>query len=168
VRYIECPDNHADTAPSLFLAGGVTGCPDWQSEVVSSLSDLPLVLLNPRRKDFPILDPTASEGQISWEHRHLRGATAILFWFPEESICPITLYELGAWSMTSKPLFVGVHPSYPRRADVEIQTRLVRPDIHVAHSLAALTSAVRLWSPSAPAAPPTPARPPRPPRRVKS
>ncbi|MEO1378678.1 MAG: hypothetical protein AAFW70_31365, partial [Cyanobacteria bacterium J06635_10] len=59
----------------------------------------------------------------------------ILFWFPQESICPITLYELGSWSMTDKPLFIGIHPNYPRRRDVEIQTGFVRPEINIVYSL---------------------------------
>ena len=149
MRYVECPESYSDDAHaacSLFLAGGVTGCPDWQAEVASMSSDMDIVLLNPRRRDFPIQDPTASEAQICWEHRHLRAASGILFWFPRESVCPIALYELGAWSMTSKTLFVGVHPEYERRADVEIQTRLTRPDVHVMYALNDLVKSVQSWS----------------------
>src|SRR5262249_48527274 len=103
--------------PAIFLAGGITGCPNWQQEIVSLLGDLPVVLLNPRRANFPIDDPAAASQQIEWEHRHLRKADAILFWFPCETLCPITLYELGGWSMYRdhrgpRPLFVGVHPQY--------------------------------------------------------
>ena len=39
---------------SLFLAGGVTACPDWQAWMVQRLSASGLVLLNPRRAHFPI------------------------------------------------------------------------------------------------------------------
>jgi hypothetical protein len=123
------------SGPSLFLAGGITGCSDWQQQAVAGLADLPLMLLNPRRTDFPISDPSAALAQIEWEHRHLHKADAILFWFPPETLCPITLYELGAWSMTAKPIFVGVHPDYRRRQDVEIQTRLARPEVRIAYSL---------------------------------
>jgi hypothetical protein len=48
-------------------------------------------------KNFSMNDPTASKDQIQWEFEHLRKADTILFWFPKESICPIALYELGAW-----------------------------------------------------------------------
>lgn len=109
------------------------------------LGDADVVLVNPRRWDFPIHDPAASEAQIAWEHKHLRSASGLLFWFPSESVCPISLYELGAWSMTNKPLFVGVHADYSRRVDVVIQTRLVRPDVRVAGSLGELTGEVRRW-----------------------
>ena len=37
--------------------------------------------------------------------------------------------------MTTKPIVIGVHPGYKRKQDVEIQTRLVRPDIQVVYSL---------------------------------
>ena len=120
---------------TLFLAGGITGCPDWQQEMVTMLSQTNLTLLNPRRADFPIHDPDAALEQITWEHTHLRRAYAILFWFPCETLCPIVLYELGAWSKTNKPLLVGVHPDYKRRQDVEIQTKLERPDVKIVYSL---------------------------------
>jgi len=127
----------------LFLAGGIQGCPDWQSDMVSLLHDTSWVVLNPRRTNFPIHDPTAADAQIQWEYDHLRYADVILFWFPCETLCPIVLYELGAWSMTKKPLYVGVHPDYQRRQDVEIQTRLSRPDVRIVYSLEALAQEVK-------------------------
>jgi hypothetical protein len=44
------------------------------------------------------------------------------------------------WSMTDKPLLIGVHPAYARRIDVEIQTRLVRPKVKIMYSLPALAA----------------------------
>jgi hypothetical protein len=145
-KYVEALDEYEGDGPSLFLAGGITGCLDWQSHLASRLADLPLTILNPRRKNFPSNDPSAAFTQIAWEHRHLRRATAVLFWFPSDTLCPITLYELGACSMTSKPLFVGTHPEYQRRLDVEIQTRLARPDVRVVGSLEELADQVLHWS----------------------
>jgi hypothetical protein len=84
---------------------------------------------------FPIDDPTAAEAQIIWEYEQLRKADIILFWFPRETLRPIALYELGAWSMTTTPLVVGTHPSYVRRQDVVTQTQLVRPDVQVVSTL---------------------------------
>lgn len=130
----------------LFLAGGITGCPDWQSKMVERLRDTNLELLNPRRKNFPIHDPSAAAAQITWEHNMLRKADAILFWFPCETICPIVLYELGAWSMTQKKIFVGTHPDYSRIQDVLIQTRLARPDVTVVHDLEKLVNQVWMWA----------------------
>lgn len=138
MHYIEAPEvwKYATTEHSIFLAGGITGCPDWQAEMVNLLSShKKLTLLNPRRKDFPIHNPHAAHNQILWEFDHLRKAAAILFWFPCETLCPIVLYELGAWSSSIKPLFIGVHPDYQRRRDVEIQMELARPGLKIEYSL---------------------------------
>src|SRR5574343_509048 len=100
MKYVESPTEYdSSTIPAVFLGGGSTDCPDWQRAVVNMLRPFEIVLLNPRRANFPIHDPHAAEAQIDWEHRHLRIADAILFWFPKETLCPIVLYELGAWSM---------------------------------------------------------------------
>jgi len=131
---------------SVFLGGGITGCPDWQAEMRSKLEGLPITILNPRRANFPIEDPSAGKEQITWEYDQLARATAILFWFPCETLCPITLYELGKWSHSHKPLFVGVHPDYKRRFDVEMQTSLARTDVKVCYSLDELASQVRAFA----------------------
>jgi hypothetical protein len=145
-RYVEAPDEYDGPGPSLFLAGGISGTFDWQTDVVQRLGDLPLVLLNPRRRTFPMDDPSAAEGQIAWEFRHLRRATAVLFWFPPETLCPIALFELGGRTLVpEQALFVGTHPDYQRRLDVEIQLRLARPEVAVAADTAALAGQVRTW-----------------------
>jgi len=137
---------------SLFLAGGIGAgavVPDWQSELVARLRDTDLTLLNPRRDDYPAHDPNALREQIGWEHRHLSAARAISFWFVPETLCPITLYELGAWANwrgadgCGKPILVGAHPDYARRADLLIQLELARPEIELASSLEELESQIR-------------------------
>ncbi len=151
MQYVEALSEYEPgDLPAVFLGGGITGCPDWQAEMVRLLADLPVVLLNPRRASFPINDPTAAPQQVEWEFRHLRKADGILFWFPREALCPITLYELGAWSVYhdergQRPLFVGVDEQYQRRQDVEIQTKLARPDVAVVYRLADLAGCVRRW-----------------------
>ena len=143
MTYVEAPTEYAGGdrhRPSVFLAGGISGAGNWQQDLVALLKDTDLVVLNPRRRNFPIDDPSAAEGQIRWEFRHLRRATARAFWFPSATLCPIALYELGAWSMAPGELFVGVDPAYGRRADVEIQTRLVRPEVTVVYSVEELAN----------------------------
>lgn len=135
MKYIEAPEEFLGKETSLFLAGGITGCPDWQQAVVRDLESEPITILNPRRKSFSTGDLTASVEQIKWEFRYLRKASIISFWFPSETLCPIVLYELGAWSMTDKPILVGVHPDYQRKLDVEIQTSLVRSEVKIVYSL---------------------------------
>lgn len=147
MRYIEAPTRLSwQDGYSVFLAGGITGCPDWQQDMRQRLDDTSLILLNPRRAEFTIGDSGVAHDQIQWEHEYLRKVDAILFWFCAETLNPIVLYELGAWSMTSKPIFVGVHPDYQRIKDVEIQTGLARPDVEVVFSLEALAQAVEQWA----------------------
>lgn len=134
---LECPEALiAQTSHdiSIFLGGGITGCPDWQQEAINqfgsySLDDL--ILLNPRRSTFDITDPTMSEFQIKWEAHHLKHADAIIFWFPCETLCPITLFELGKHAQKGDRIFVGCHPDYARAFDVKHQLSLIPSQAHV-------------------------------------
>jgi hypothetical protein len=146
MRYVEAVNEYKGKGKSLFLAGAITNAPDWQSEMVALLRDQNLVVFNPRRKNFPINNKNAALEQITWEYKYLRKADGISFWFSKETLNPIVLYELGAWSMTQKPLFIGMDPEYKRRVDVEIQTNLVRPEIHVVYDLRALSGLIRDWA----------------------
>jgi hypothetical protein len=119
---------------SVFLAGGITGCPDWQSEVIELLrEDINLrgsvgdnaYVLNPRRPDFDVNNHTLSEQQIRWEFEHINRADLMLFWFPAETLCPITLYELGRAVGSNKKVFIGIHPEYKRKFDLEVQCGLL-------------------------------------------
>jgi len=106
IIYIECPTNFEPNSKTnaIFLGGGISGCPDWQSVAREKLHQKcpNLVLINPRRSSFDITDKTIAKEQIKWEFECLRKVNAILFWFPKETVCPITLYELGAWTLLSK------------------------------------------------------------------
>ena len=147
-RYFEFPETSQEAdVQSLFIGGGISNCPDWQKPIVTRLGDscAKLIFFNPRRAVFDITEAKDSIPQIQWEHQNLKKSSAILFWFPKETLCPITLYELGAWSMTQKKLFVGVHPDYARKVDVYEQTRLARPDITVVDDLDKLAQQVEEW-----------------------
>ena len=119
---------------SIFLAGGIIGCGDWQKEMSERLSDTDLIILNPRRSDFPE-ETNATTIQIKWEFDHLRKADMILFWFPKEGQCMTSLYELGTWSNTDKPLFVGIESGYVKRGGMIKQLALVRPDLPIVNNL---------------------------------
>jgi hypothetical protein len=145
MKYIECPRVHNGNGKSLFLAGGITGTSDWQSGLVKMLDDQELVLLNPRRKNYNLNQKNIEENQIKWEFEHLNKADAVSFWFTPETLCPITLYELGKQCCLNKKLFVGVHPDYKRKRDVEIQIRLIRPDVEIVYSLEDLAYQIKSW-----------------------
>ena len=83
-------------------------------------------VLNPRREKFPIDDLNAAPEQIKWEFEHLRKADLISFWFCKETIQPIALFELGAWSRSKKPpIVIGVESGYVRELDIHIQMSLL-------------------------------------------
>lgn len=129
----------------LFLAGGISNCMDWQRPVVDSLIDTNLVLFNPRKNDFSY-SRTNEYRQIEWEAAHLDESDAILFWFPPETVCPITLFEYGKWLTSNKKLFVGTHPAYLKRLNLQVQTKLVRPEINIKSGLDELIQDIIQWS----------------------
>lgn len=144
--YVECPEVYTGSERSLFLAGGIQGCRNWQQDLVKMLADENLVILNPRRKVYLADSPGAEDEQITWEFEHFKRTSAVSFWFPPETLCPITLYELGIQNAGSKPLFIGIDPEYKRRTDIEIQTRLARPEIQIVYSLKDLAEQIKLWA----------------------
>lgn len=148
MKYLEAPEDFSSILghKSVFLAGGISGCPNWQQEIVQLLNSTDLVLINPRRADFDVANSNNAEQQITWEYNYLRQADTILFWFCKEMIQPIALFELGTWSIGNKPLFIGVHYEYKRRQDIEIQMDLARPEIEIAYSLQGLANQVKVYS----------------------
>jgi hypothetical protein len=143
---VEAPHEYTGPGPSVFLAGGISGTSDWQQQIIGQLADVPVTLLNPRRANYPWHDPSAAAAQIEWEFRHLHRATAVLFWFPPETLCPIALFELGGRvQVRGQALFVGTDPDYAHKLDVEIQLRLARPEVQVATSVWDLADQVRAW-----------------------
>lgn len=149
VHYLEAPrDIQGASLPentvTVFMAGGITDCPDWQTEVAAKMNLLAgyagdsvpnILLMNPRRINFPIGDPDEAPRQIRWGYKHLRYADIISFWFSSGAIQPITLFEYGYWLGQDKPLVVGCDPTYPRLQDVVIQTRLKDPGIIIHNNL---------------------------------
>lgn len=143
--HVQCPAESDLNGLSIFLGGGITSCPLWQPQMVDLLKDTDLILVNPRRENFDITNPNMTVEQIEWEHKYLEKATARLFWFPKETLCPITLFELGKYCKIN-PLFVGCHPEYQRKTDLEVQLKLARPwDSTIHYSLEDLANAVKEW-----------------------
>jgi len=124
----------------IFLAGGISNCPDWQAEVEEILKETSGVLINPRRTTVFVEEDAAE--QIEWEYEALRKVDTVLFWFPMETLCPITLLELGVFTQrTDVQLIVGTHPEYARRFDVIKQLQLARPEVEVTDNIDDLVAA---------------------------
>ena len=142
MQEIKAPDPENAKFKSLFIAGGVSGCPDWQKEFIALMGDNAITVFNPRRDVFPS-GRDEEEIQIRWEFERLRSADTISFWFPAESLDPITLFELGSAMERSRPLAIGVHKNYARRSDIEIQAKIRHPEIGIAYSLEELAEQVK-------------------------
>lgn len=145
MNYIEAPNAlpDGDKSTSVFLAGSISGCPDWQSYVVDKIKDLDITILNPRRAVFDMGDPEASKIQIEWEFNHLRKASFIAWWFSKETVAPIGLFELGQHARTKHVIVVGMDPEYPRKIDVEMQMSHNRPRMPLYYSLDDLVTQIR-------------------------
>jgi hypothetical protein len=142
MQLIKAPSSESPKFKTVFLAGGISNCPDWQSEVSSALKECSVSIFNPRRDVFPS-EPKAIEEQIRWEFERLRSSDVLSFWFPEETLNPVTLFEFGAAMERAAPLVVGIDPLYKRRVDVEIQMKLRRPEIHPVYSLSELAEVIK-------------------------
>jgi len=156
MQYLEAPNMWTEklSRPNVFLAGGISNCPDWQSEVVTALKNstkldgTDYTLYNPRRTNFQINDPKAAREQITWEHAALHASDIIVFWFSKGSDNPIVLFEYGV-HMTRlcfreqplKYIVVGCHPEYSRRLDVLTQTQLMHIRSRLTESIGSLEGA---------------------------
>lgn len=133
MRIITAPEKHESNV-DIFLAGGISNCPLWQEEAITLLGNVHGIAYNPRRAGELVAEEATT--QIEWEYHALHHVKNILFWFPEETLCPITLFELGVFSQQKNVnLFVGTHPNYQRKLDVITQLRLARPEVMVRHSV---------------------------------
>jgi len=114
----------------VFIAGGISNCPDWQTELTSYMNTNKFDVVNPRRGSGFVMSNVgdAARYQITWEHDALSKVDACVFWFPKETLCPITLLEIGKMlvkaSMNEVKLLVGYHEEYQRAFDIVVQIEL--------------------------------------------
>ena len=160
--YVEAPTPYRPApgdGPSLFLAGGITGCPDWQADARTLLADAPIVVLNPRRHHYNPADGDTAEQQVAWEYHHLHLADLTLFWFPRcdprTTVQPITLLELGTalaeTRLQGRLITVGADPDFPRRHDLHLQLRHGAPALNLHDTLpATIAGALRALNITAP------------------
>lgn len=126
---------------SVFLAGGITNCSNWQNEIIQRIEELraddfddDLIIYNPRRDNFPIHQSSAAEEQIRWEFNKLNQMDIFSMYFCEgESDQPICMYELGRYISQmqlrfptdwNRRIIISVEDEYKRINDVIIQTKL--------------------------------------------
>ncbi|MFH1917236.1 MAG: nucleoside 2-deoxyribosyltransferase domain-containing protein [Nanoarchaeota archaeon] len=164
-RLILAPTYHEHLdAPLIFLAGPITGAPDWQAaayDIIHTRSP-DLYVANPRRpidvgsKDFS-KDMYAE--QVDWESHHLAiaGKTGvILFWYALEvnhncrrPYSQTTRQEFGEWVNEHKhagtKIVVGIEPEHPAQKYITYRLPKECPEIPIFSELeATCVEAIRL------------------------
>jgi len=116
----------ADDRPRLFLGGSIDmgNAPDWQAEMTRALSDLEIVILNPRRPDWnPAWKPEASEpefrAQVEWELAALEASDVMVLYLAPGTLSPISLLEMGLHARSGK-LIVLAPDGFWRKGNVDI------------------------------------------------
>lgn len=150
MKVVTAPESYtpAHNDVLVFLAGGITGCDDWQQKVIDTLALWPtqnLVILNPRRKNFPMDDPSAGEAQIEWEFNWLEKCDIFSMYFAGgESVQPICMYELGRNLVRMQMrypldwdnrLVINVAPDCKRKFDVVQQVKHARGMMYNANGM---------------------------------
>lgn len=139
IQVIQAPNYSPVSTRSVFLAGGITGCPNWQADAIRLFQGTGIAevtLMNPRREQAFPCGSDAIAQQVRWENFYLDCASVVLFWFTAgQAVQPIALYELGKIGAGRKPVATGADVSYRRRVDVILQLSYARPNIAVYSTL---------------------------------
>jgi hypothetical protein len=111
---------------SVFLAGSIEmgKAVDWQTQVSDLLSDLDVVVMNPRRDAWDSswtqsADEPKFLEQVSWELDGLDRADVIAMWIDPTTLSPITLLEFGLHARSGR-VIVGCPPGFWRRGNIEV------------------------------------------------
>lgn len=140
-QIITAPSVEKPIYTSVFLAGGITNCKEWQTEVIKELEYDNISIFNPRRAHFDITDESASYKQIVWEFERLEQMDIFSMYFCDDnSDQPICMYELGRNIVRMQNRFpndwqdrivISVEYGYRRKTDVLTQVELCAPQIFV-------------------------------------
>lgn len=132
---------------SVFLAGSIEmgSAEDWQTQVERALSDLDVLILNPRRDAWDAswvqsIDNPVFREQVEWELAGLERASVVAMYFAPGTKAPVTLLELGLCARSGR-LVVCAPEGYWRRGNVEVVCR--RYGVPLLANLAELVAEVR-------------------------
>ena len=146
------PNPTLPSLPSVFLAGGISNCKDWQKEVIDELKNDNISIFSPRQENFDITDKLASNHQIEWEFERLEQMDIFSMYFcNDNSVQPICMYELGRNIVRMQNRFpfnwqdrivVSIEKGYAREKDVIMQLKLCAPELFIdAHATPLVHSA---------------------------
>lgn len=140
-QIITAPNIEIPKFSSVFLAGGITKCKNWQEKIIKELEFEEISVFNPRQENFNIKDKTAASKQITWEFERLEQMDIFSMYFCEsESDQPICMYELGRNIVRMQNRFpadwqnriiISIERDYIRKQDVIVQTSLCAPQLFI-------------------------------------
>ena len=125
-----------NTKKSVFLAGTIDNgdSEDWQSLAENYLSDLDVLILNPRRDQWDstweqsISNPKFKE-QVEWELEGLERVDQILIYFAPHSKSPISLLELGL-NASKNNVTIICPQGFWRRGNIEVLAHRVNSPLY--------------------------------------
>jgi hypothetical protein len=123
-RMIFAPNSYTKTGPTIFLSGYIDQpLATWQAALSTSLSHLPITILNPHRPDWDsswleLLSFPLFKEQVTWELDEMEKADVIAICFGVNAQGTITLMELGLFANSGKCV-VACPDGYWKRGNVE-------------------------------------------------
>lgn len=110
----------------VFLGGSIEmgKAIDWQTQIIETLKDEPIIFLNPRRTDWDssweqkITNPQFFE-QVTWELKSLEQSDFIIMFIDPATTSPITLMEIGLHARSGK-MIVCCPEGFYRKGNVDI------------------------------------------------
>ncbi len=135
----------------VFLAGSIDmgNAPDWHKQVTDSLTDVPVILLNPRRPDWdstwkqdPVEGPFRE--QVLWELSSIAKSDLVFFYFASGTISPISLLELGLCIGGRARVIVCCPPDFHRYGNVKITCEVAGITVYekLEEAITALTNTI--------------------------
>ncbi len=112
--------------PAIFLAGSIDNgtAEQWQNQFIAACEGEPVILLNPRRQQWPNESEQRPRNaifreQVEWELGALESADIVALYLSPETRAPISLLELGLWARSGK-LVVACPDGFWRKGNVEM------------------------------------------------
>ena len=116
--------------PILFLAGSIEmgKAEDWQARLSADLSDMDIVICNPRRDEWDSTweqraDNPKFREQVLWELNALDLADVIAMNFIPGTMSPVSLLEFGLHARTT-PMAVLCPEGFWRKGNVDVTAQL--------------------------------------------
>jgi hypothetical protein len=123
---VKAPQNYDSLdGVRIFLQGsieqGLAG--DWRKKVISAISDLDVVILNPIRDDWDeswqqTEDSIRFRSQVEWQLKAQQEADIIVSYLDPKTKSPITLMEIGLFA--NDKLIVCCPEGFYKKGDVDV------------------------------------------------